>query len=97
MMIGRRYKAIPVEEGSALTRLIHYVHLKCVRSRMMSLAGGLESYPWSSLIDYMKAKRSRRSWIASDRGLIHMDIPDTAAGRRRYFRRCRCRACHQGG
>ena len=84
-LFGGRYKAIPVEEGAALTRLIHYVHLNPVRARLTSLAEGLESYPWSSLIDYMKPMRSRRSWVAADRGLIHMDIPDTAAGRRRYF------------
>jgi len=84
-LFGGRYKAIPVEEGSALTRLIHYVHLNPVRAGLTKPSDGLESYPWSSLIDYMKPKRSRRSWVAADRGLIHMDIPDTAAGRRRYF------------
>lgn len=48
MMIGGRYEAIPVEEGSALTRLMHHVHQDYVRAGMMSLASGLESDPWSS-------------------------------------------------
>lgn len=84
-LFGGRYKAPPVEEGSALTRLIHYIHLNPVRAGLTSIPEGLESYPWSSLSDYMKPKRSRRPWVAVDRGMAHMELPDTAAGRRRYF------------
>ena len=46
---------------------------------------GLESYPWCSLPDYMKPPRARRAWIAVDRGLQHVGIPDSAAGRRRFM------------
>jgi putative transposase len=80
-LFGGRYKAIPVQEGSALTRLIHYVHLNPVRASLVKLEEGIESYPWGSLEDDMKPKRSRRSWVAVDRGLEHMELPDTAAGR----------------
>jgi hypothetical protein len=37
---GGRYKAIPVEDGDYLTKLIHYVHLNCPRStHAMQYAG----------------------------------------------------------
>ncbi len=84
-MFGGRYKAILVEEGDYLTRLIHYIHLNPVRAGMVKQRAGLESYPWASLSDYMKPPRKRRPWVAVDRGLQHVDIPDNAAGRRRFM------------
>lgn len=84
-LFGGRYKAILVEEGDYLTRLIHYVHLNPVRAGMVNRSDGLESYPWCSLSDYMKPPRKRRPWMGVDRGLQHVDIPDNAAGRRRFM------------
>jgi len=31
--------------------------------------------------------RKRRNWLAVDAGLAHLDYPDTAAGRKNYWRR----------
>ncbi len=81
-LFGGRYRAIPVEEGDYLTELIHYVHLNPVRARLVRKQDGIERYRWSSLIDYMKPKRSRRGWVSVERGLAHMGLPDSAAGRR---------------
>ena len=84
-LFGGRYKAILVEESDYLTRLIHYVHLNPVRAGLVKRSEGLESYPWCSLSDYMKPPRKRRSWMAVDRGLEHLGLPDSAAGRRRFL------------
>ena len=84
-LFGGRYKAIPVEDGDYLTRLIHYVHLNPVRAGLVKKEQGIEGYRWCSLADYMKPKRSRRKWIGVERGLTHVELPDTAAGRRRFL------------
>lgn len=84
-LFGGRYKAILVEESDYLTRLIHYVHLNPVRAGLVKGSEGLESYPWCSLSDYMKPPRKRRPWVAVDRGLGHLGLPDSAAGRRRFL------------
>ncbi len=84
-LFGGRYKAIPVEEGDYLTRLIHYIHLNPVRAGLVGREDGIESYQWCSLVDYVKPKRSRRKWVAVERGLTHLGMADTAAGRRRFL------------
>ena len=84
-LFGGRYKAIPVDDGDYLTDLIHYVHLNPVRAGLVSKAEGIEAYRWCSLSDYIKPKRSRRAWVAVERGLRHLSLPDTAAGRRRLL------------
>jgi hypothetical protein len=66
----------------ALKRLIHYVHLNPVRAGLVKKRDGIEGYPWCSLSDYVKPKRSRRKWVAVERGLTHLELPDTAPGRR---------------
>ena len=47
----------------------------------------IEAYLWCSLADYFKPKRKRRLWVAVERGLTHLELPDTAAGRRRFLER----------
>ncbi|NNM28755.1 MAG: hypothetical protein HKO57_04495, partial [Akkermansiaceae bacterium] len=84
-LFGGRYKAKPVEEGEYLTSLLAYIHLNPVRAGLVSRRQGVEAYPWSSLSDYMKPPRKRRPWVAVDRGLQHLELPDTAAGRRRFL------------
>lgn len=84
-LYGGRYKAKPVEEGSYLTRLLHYVHLNPIRAGLVKKRDGIESYPWSSLEDYVKPPRKRRDWVAVSRGLSHLECPDTVAGRRRFL------------
>ena len=46
---------------------------------------GIESWRWSSLQDYLKAPRKRCPWVAVERGLWRLDLPDTAAGRKRLL------------
>lgn len=58
-LFGGRYKAIPVEDEDYLTGLIHYVHLNPVRAGLVRKEDGIESYPWCTLGDYIKPKRSR--------------------------------------
>lgn len=84
-LFGGRYKAIPVEEGDYLIRLMHYVHLNPVRARMVRREDGLESYAWSSLADYLKPKRRRRRWVAVEHGLGQLRLSDRAAGRREFL------------
>ncbi len=84
-LFGGRYKAIPVEEGDYLARLISYVHLNPVRAGLVRKTDGVESYRWCSLADYAKPMTARRGWVAVERGLAELDIPDTAAGRRRFL------------
>lgn len=84
-LFGGRYKAKPVEDGDYLSPLIAYVHLNPVRAGVVKRRDGLESYPWSSLPDYVKSPGKRRSWVAVDRGLAQLEYPDTVAGRRRHL------------
>ena len=56
-LFGGPHKAKPVEEGDYLTRLIGYLHLNPVRAGLVKRRDGSESYPWSSLLDYVKAPR----------------------------------------
>ena len=84
-LFGGRYKAKPVEDGDYLSRLIAYVHLNPVRAGLVKRRDGLESYPWSSLADYVKAPSKRCSWVAAARGLAQLHYPDTVAGRRRHL------------
>jgi len=84
-LFGGRYKAKPVEEGEYLSRLIAYIHLNPVRAGLVNRRDGLESYPWSSLADYVKSPGKRRPWVAAARGLAQLEYPDTVAGRRRHL------------
>lgn len=84
-LYGDRYKAKPVEEGEYLTRLLAYIHLNPVRAGLVKRRQRLDRYPWSSLGDYLKPPRKRSGWVAVERALRHMEIPDTAAGRRRFI------------
>ena len=84
-LFGGRYKAILVEDGAYLTRLVHYIHLNPVRAGLVKKRDGLEQYEWSSLLDYCLPPRKRRKWVAVERGLESMELPDTAKGRRRFL------------
>ena len=84
-LFGGRYKAKPVEQGAYLSRLLAYVHLNPVRAGLVKSKDGLETYPWSSLSDYVKPPGKRRDWVAVTRGLEQLEYPDTVAGRRRHL------------
>ena len=81
-LFSGRYKAVLVEENDYLTTLVHYVHLNPVRAKLLRVAGGLESYPWSSLADYLRPPTKRSPWVDVGAGLTHMGYEDKAAGRR---------------
>jgi hypothetical protein len=74
-----------VEEGEYLTRLIAYVNLNPVRAGVVGRRQKLESYRWCSLDDYLKPPRKRCDWVAVERALRALELPDTAAGRRRFL------------
>ena len=84
-LFSGRYKAVLVEENDYLSTLIHYVHLNPVRAKLVKVADGIENYPWCSLADYIRPASKRRSWLAVDEGLAHLDYADTAAGRRKLL------------
>lgn len=84
-LFSGRYKAVLVEENEYLSTLIHYVHLNPVRAKLVKVADGIESYPWCSLVDYIRPASKRRSWLAVEQGLAHLGYADTAAGRRKLL------------
>jgi putative transposase len=85
-VFGDRYKAVLVEEGEHLSKLIDYVHLNPFRGGLVRLKDGLESFRWSSLPDYVKPPRQRSGFVEVARGLAQRDYPsDSAAQRRRYL------------
>lgn len=84
-LFSGRYKAVLVEENEYLTTLIHYVHLNPVRAGLVKVCDGLESYPWSSLRDYLISSSLRRAWVAAEKGLIHMKYADKASGRHAFL------------
>ena len=55
-LFGGRYKAIPVEDGDYLTRLIHYVHLNPVRPGLVREEDGIEAYSWCRSCGLSQAK-----------------------------------------
>ena len=59
--------------------------LNPVRAKLVKVADGIENYPWCSLADYLRPPSKRRSWLAVDQGLAHLDYADTAAGRRKLL------------
>ncbi len=84
-LFGGRYKAILVEEGEYLMRLIHYIHLNPVRAGLVKRTQAVESYPWGSFPDYLKPLRKRRNWTDVEGGLEQAELADTVAGRRRFL------------
>ena len=86
-LFGGRYKSIVVENGDYLGSVVDYVHLNPVRAKLVSTRAGLESYKWSSLPGILDAPRKRAAWLAASRALELAQMPDTAAGRRRYVER----------
>jgi putative transposase len=87
-LFGDRYKAVPIEQGSGdyYQSLIDYLHLNPVRARIIPPRGDLLTYPWSSLPSgFTILPRRRPPWLAVTQALANFNLPDTAAGRRRYL------------
>ncbi len=94
-LFGGRYKAIPVQplesgSGDYLKTLMDYIHLNPVRAKMVGGQHGLGllDYRWSSLAQgYGLPSGKRSKWLKVEEGLRIFDLPDTAAGRRRFMQR----------
>ena len=85
-LIGRpfqgRYKALLVEEGEAMGRVCHYIHLNPVRAGIVR-ADAVARYPWSSLARFPSKDRPR--WLESAVVLGEAGgLPDTAKAWKKY-------------
>ena len=61
-VFGGRYKAILVEPGNCFWALLDYIHLNAVRAGLVKAGDGLDSYPWSSLCQYIAVPKMRLGW-----------------------------------
>ena len=84
-VFGGRYKSILVEPGNCFWVLMDYIHLNPVRAGMLKETDGLESYPWSSVKNYVSAARSRPEWMETETGFEVCGCEDSAGGRREYL------------
>ncbi|HZM03303.1 MAG TPA: transposase [Candidatus Saccharimonadales bacterium] len=85
-----RYRSLLVEgSGNGYLRAVcDYVHLNPVRAKIIPPEAALESFPWSSYPEYLKAPRQRPKWLRVDRLLGENGIAkDSAAGRKELARR----------
>jgi hypothetical protein len=87
-------QAIPVQPqesgGDYLKTLMDYIHLNPVRAKMVGSEHGLGllDYRWSSLAQgYALLPKKRSKWLKVEEGLRIFELPDTAAGRRRFIER----------
>ena len=82
-----RYKSLLVDGSGTgyLKTVCDYVHLNPVRAELLGPRQPLESYPWSSYGQYLKAPGKRVNWLRVDRLLGEWGIPkDSPAGRQRF-------------
>jgi REP element-mobilizing transposase RayT len=89
-LFSGRYKALMVDERdhSYLRTVCDYTHLNPARAGLIAAQQSLESYPWSSYIDYLNLPMKRPVWLRTDRLLgEHGILSDDAAGRREFSRR----------
>ncbi len=86
-LFGGRYKAVLVQAGRGeyYSCLLDYIHLNPVRAGIVTVGKELDSYPWSSLVEYRLPPTKRRKWMAVGFGLDSRGLPDTEAGRRRFL------------
>ena len=93
-LFSGRYKALMVDERdhSYLRTVCDYTHLNPARAGLIAAQQSLESYPWSSYIDYLNLPMKRPVWLRTDRLLgEHGILSDDAAGRREFSRRMELR------
>ena len=78
-----RYKALPVDPGTGLGPLCHYIHLNPVRAKVRGVAE-LAAWPWTSL-HWLTQPKLRTAWYEPGSALDHAgSLKDTPAGRRKY-------------
>jgi len=79
-----RYKSLIVDPGDGLGALCHYIHLNPVRAGLCEVAD-LKLWSWSSG-KWLSHPKERPGWYDPSESLRHAgDLPDSAAGRRRYL------------
>lgn len=84
-VFGGRYKSVLVEPGNCFLALLNYIHLNPVRAGMIGEGAGLESYPWSSVTDYLSPPGSRPEWLETGMGFSVSGFRDSAGGRREFL------------
>jgi putative transposase len=79
-----RYKALLVEPGPSLVRVVDYVHLNPARAKLVK-ASELRSFSRSSLPKYFERKPP--VWLRRDLFLGELGLPNNARGMRTYLDR----------
>ena len=80
-----RYKALVVDpDEDYFSTVASYIHLNPARAKCFDLEeGGLADYAWSSYPLYLDP-RKRPEWLAVDRALGNLGLPDNRSGRKEY-------------
>jgi REP element-mobilizing transposase RayT len=88
-LFAGRYKALVVDGsgGGYLRAVCDYAHLNPSRAKLLPAGQPLETFPWSSYGQYLKAPGQRPLWLRVDRLMGEKGIArDSAAGRREFGR-----------
>lgn len=85
-LFAGRYKSLLVDgsDDFYLRTVCDYVHLNPARARLLGEGGSLESYPWSSYVEYLKDPSLRKPWVRVDRLLGELGLEDNAKGQMAY-------------
>ena len=89
-LFAGRYKSLVVDDADHhyLRKVSDYVHLNPARAGLIDEDAALETYPWSSYGDYLRAPEKRPDWLRMDRVLGEHGIPeDNRSGRLEFARR----------
>ena len=76
-----RPKALLIESGISLARVVNYIHLNPVRAGIVTVEN-LVQYPWSSYRRFLKANRP--AFLVCQDWLSELDLTDTPEGWRDY-------------
>jgi putative transposase len=89
-----RYQALPVEDATALARVVDYIHLNPVRAGIVPV-DQLANFRWSSLRKFLKDER----WpgLAGDLVMPVWSLADNVKGWTSYEERLRELAMDAGG
>lgn len=98
-LFAGRYKSLIVDGSNThyLRRVCDYVHLNPARAHLLKNGAALESFPWSSFVEYLKPSYQRIDWLRADRLLGEYGIEkDDAAGRRKFKKLMNDRCAEEG-
>jgi len=82
-----RYKAVVVQtdSGNYFETVSTYIHLNPAKAGLLTDENPeLQSYCWSSLPQYLKARQKRPPWLVTDRVLGNLALKDSSRGRSEY-------------